>query len=87
MTTLKEGIAELATELNERKPRLGPDELRAWRLEQGMTQRQAAEWVGVSRRLWIRWEQRPDHVDHRPTTKWLMIIVGLTPLQRPNGEG
>ena len=87
MTTLREGIAELATEINASEPRLTPAALRTWRLAHDMTQRQAAEWVGVSRRLWIRWEQ-PSGGDHRPAPNWLRIIVGLVPLpSRLNREG
>lgn len=82
MTTLHEGIREIADELNASRPPLRPAELRTWRLAHYLTQRQAAEWIGVSRRLWIRWE-----MNERPVPKWLRIIVGLTPLRRLNGEG
>ncbi len=81
MTTLKAGIAEIADDLNASRQRIGPAELRAWRLDHGLTQRQAAKWIGVSRRLWIRWE-----MGQRPVSRAVTIIVGLTPLRRPNGE-
>lgn len=51
-----------------------PAELRDWRLAHGLTQAQAATWVGVSRRLWIRWE-----MGDRPVPKWLRIIVAVLP--------
>lgn len=50
------------------------DELRTWRTDHGLTQKQAAHWVGVSRRLWIRWE-----MEERPVPKWLGILVRVTP--------
>ncbi len=84
MTTLKEGVQALAAERIDRTPRLMAAELRHWRKAHGMTQAEAAHWVGVSRRLWVRWEQ-----DDRPTPRWLRIIVGLVPsgLGHLNGEG
>ena len=75
MTTLREGIADLAQERLERDPRLKSHELRAWRLAHGITQAEAAQWVGVSRRTWIRYE-----MDERTPPRWLKIIVGLVPL-------
>lgn len=58
-------------------------ELRSWRTALGLTQARAAEWTGVSRRLWIRFE-----VGDRPVPKWLAIIVQVMPatiaLQRLN---
>ncbi len=48
-------------------------ELRAWRKTHGMTQKQAAKWVGVSERTWIRFE-----AGERDVPKWLRIIVALT---------
>ena len=50
-----------------------PQELRDWRKAHGMTQDQAATWVGVSRRQWIRFEQGDVAVP-----KWLRIIVAFT---------
>ena len=47
-----------------------PQELRDWRKAHGMTQDQAATWVGVSRRQWIRFEQGDVVVP-----RWLRIIV------------
>ncbi len=70
MTTLREGIAELAQE----RPRLLGVELRRWRNKHGMTQKQAADWVEVSRRTWIRYEN-----NERPVPRWLKIIVGCVP--------
>jgi DNA-binding transcriptional regulator YiaG len=34
----------------------GPEEIRAARLRAGLTQVEAAKWVGVTSRTWQRWE-------------------------------
>lgn len=88
MTTLREGIAEIAEHFT---MIMTPAELRTWRLAHRMTQSQASEWVGVSRRSWIRYEQPSGHRDYRPVPRWLRIIVVAVPassaLHRLNTEG
>ncbi len=53
-------------------------ELRQWRKDAGLTQVKAAAWIGVSRRLWIRYE-----TGERPVPKWLGIIVTICPGDGP----
>ena len=58
-----------------------PTQLRLWRKQTRMTQAEAAGWVGISRRLWIRFE-----VGDRPIPKWLDIIAAMTPFGEMPGR-
>lgn len=74
MTTLREGIAEMAAERTAHTTVMTSNELRTWRSGHGMTQAEASNWVGISRRTWIRYE-----MDERTIPRWLRIIVVSVP--------
>lgn len=55
-----------------------PDDLRAWRAREGLTQEQAGKIAGVKRLAWARWE-----LGTRPVPQWLADTLrqrwGLAP--------
>ena len=48
------------------------EELRIWRKTRGLTQAQAGELVGMTRRAWQSWERA-----ERPIPGWLPLMLAL----------
>lgn len=62
--------------------RLTPEELREWRETIGLSQRAAAERVGVDPRSWQKWE-----LGERGVPRWLTRLRYVDPLLRELPEG